>query len=212
VPHAAEALRAVADHGWNEIVVDGRGNIFLDGFGFDFLGGQAPEPGIIAVVRPDGSAAQVADGIEFPNGMVVTPDGATLVISESMGGRLTAFDVADDGTLSNRRVWADGIGPDGITLDADGAIWTHSADTRTHTGRDDAPEGEVVRVREGGDILDRIALDRAGFACALGGPDGRHLFMGAADWRGTDQIEAALAARTGQVLVTEAPAPHAGRP
>jgi sugar lactone lactonase YvrE len=109
-------------------------------------------------------------------------------------------------------VWAGGIGPDGITLDADGAIWTHSADTRTHTGKDDAPEGEVIRIREGGEILDRIALDRAGFACALGGPDGRHLFMGAADWRGTDQIEAALAARTGQVLVTDAPAPHAGRP
>jgi sugar lactone lactonase YvrE len=198
--------------GWNEIVVDGRGNIYLDGFGFDFLGGEKPEPGIIAVVRPDGSAAQVAAGIEFPNGMVVTPDDATLIVAESMAGRLTAFDVADDGALSNRRVWADGIGPDGITLDDEDGIWTHSADTRTHTGRDDAPEGEVIRVRKGGEILERIVLDRAGFACALGGPDGRHLFMGAAEWRGTEEIDAALADRTGQILVTEAPAAHAGRP
>jgi sugar lactone lactonase YvrE len=205
-------LSRVADHGWNEIVVDGRGNIYLNGFSFDFLGGEAPEPGIIAVVRADGSAQAVAEGIEFPNGMVVTPDNRTLVISESFAGRLSAFDIADDGTLSNRRVWAAGIGPDGITLDAEGAIWTHSADTRTHTGRDDAPEGEVVRVREGGRILERIRLDRAGFACALGGPDGRDLFMTAADWRGTDQVDAALADRTGQLLVTRAPAPHAGRP
>jgi sugar lactone lactonase YvrE len=210
VPHAD--LRTVADHGWNEIVVDGRGNVYLDGFGFDFLGGAPPEPGIIALVTPDGEARQVADGIEFPNGMAVTPDNATLIVAESFAGRLTAFDIEPDGSLSHRRVWADGIGPDGICLDAEGAMWTHSADTRTHTGRDDAPEGECVRVFEGGEIRERIVLDRAGFACTLGGPDGRTLFMTAADWRGTDKVDEAVAARTGQVLTTRAPAPHAGWP
>src|SRR5262245_5025137 len=137
-------LRGVADHGWNEIVVDGRGNIYLNGAGFDFLGGAAPTPGIIALVTPDGAARKVADGIEFPNGMVVTPDNSTLVISESFAGRLTAFDIAADGGLSNRRTWAEGVGPDGICVDADGAIWTQTADTRTHTGRDDSPAGACV--------------------------------------------------------------------
>ena len=116
-----------ADHGWNEIVVDGRGNIYVNGFGFDFLGGEPPEPGIIALVTPDGTARQVADGIEFPNGMVITPDNSTLIISESFGGRLTAFDIGADGSLSNRRVWADNLGPDGICFDADGAVWTQSS-------------------------------------------------------------------------------------
>ncbi len=205
-------LSGVADHGWNEIVVDGRGNIYLNGFGFNFLGGEAPTPGIIALVTPDGSARQVADGIEFPNGMIVTPDNSTLIISESFAGRLSAFDIADDGSLSNRRVWADGIGPDGICLDAEGAIWTHSARTRTHTGRDEDPEGECVRVSEGGEVLQRIELDRAGFACMLGGPDRRTLFMLAADWRGIENVDEAIASRTGQVLITEAPAPGVGWP
>jgi hypothetical protein len=113
-----------------------------------------------------------------------------------------------DGGLTHRRVWADG-GPDGICLDAEGTVWTHSADTRTHTGRDDAPEGECVRVREGGEIVERIRLDRAGFACMLGGLDGCMLFMTAADWRGTDHVDEAVAGRTGQVLMTAAPAPGA---
>jgi len=143
VPHAD--LSAVAGHGWNEIVVDGRGNIYINGADFDFLGGAAPKPGIIALVTPDGAARQVADGIEFPNGMLVTPDNTTLIVAESMGGRLTAFDVAADGSLSNRRVWAAGVAPDSICLDAEGAIWTHAADTRAHTGLDESPEGACVR-------------------------------------------------------------------
>src|SRR6185436_8738388 len=154
-----------------------------NGFGFDFLGGEKPEPGIIALITPDGSARQVADGIEFPNGMVVTPDNSTLIISDSFAGQLTAFDIAADGSLSNRRVWADGVGPDGICLDAEGAIWTGSADTRVHTGRDDSPEGTSIRVREGGEELARVEFDRAGFACMLGGPDRRTLFTMAAEWR-----------------------------
>jgi sugar lactone lactonase YvrE len=132
--------------------------------------------------------------------MVVTPDGSTLIVSESFAGRLTAFDIDADGGLSNRRTWAEGIGPDGITLDAEGAIWTGSG------GR------EVVRVREGGEVLATVALDRDPFACMLGGPDGRTLFVGANEWRGPDQVDAALADRTGQVLTVRAPAPHAGWP
>jgi sugar lactone lactonase YvrE len=204
-------LSAVSDHRWNEIVVDGRGNIYLNSVGFAF-GVDEPCPGLIALVTPDGSARQVADGIEFPNGMVVTPDNSTLIISESFAGRLTAFDIAEDGSLSNRRVWADGLGPDGICLDAEGAIWTSSADTRTHTGRAEDPAGECIRVREGGEILQRIPLDRAGFACMLGGPDRRTLFMLAADWRGIENVDEAIASRTGQVLIADAPAPGVGWP
>jgi sugar lactone lactonase YvrE len=205
-------LSGVSDHGWNEIVVDGRGNVYLNGLGFDFRAGEEPKPGIIALVAPDGSTRQVADGIEFPNGMVVTPDNSTLIISESFAGRLTAFDIAAGGSLSNRRVWADALGPDGICLDAEGAIWAHSADTRMRTGRDGDPEGECVRVREGGKVLQRIASDRAGFACMLGGPDRRTLFMLVAEWRGIENVDEAIAGRTGQVLVAEAPAPGVGWP
>ncbi len=104
-------LSGIADHGWNEIVVDGRANTYVNGMGFRF-GQEEFRPGIIALVTPDGSAREVADGIAFPNGMVVTPDGSTLIISESFAGKLTAFDVDQDGGLSNRRAWASGVGPD----------------------------------------------------------------------------------------------------
>ena len=110
----------------------------------------AARTGIIALVAPDGTVRRVAEEIEFPNGMVVTPDNSTLIVSESFAGRLTAFDIGVDGGLSNRRVWADNVGPDGICLDADGAIWTQAADTRTHTGRPDSAEGACIRVEEGG--------------------------------------------------------------
>ncbi|HEX2285740.1 MAG TPA: SMP-30/gluconolactonase/LRE family protein [Mycobacterium sp.] len=196
-------LSGVADHGWNEIVVDGRGNIYVNGFSFDFLGGAEPTPGIIAVVTPDGSARKVADGLDFPNGMVVTPDKSTLIIAESFAGRLTAFDIEDDGGLSNRRVWADLGGPgngDGICLDAEGAVWTP------------AQGNACARVLEGGQVLQRIQLDRPCFACMLGGPDRRTLFMMAADWQGVENVDDVIARRTGQVLVQQAPAPGAGWP
>ena len=117
-------LTGLAKHKWNEIVVDGRGNAYVNNTGFDFPGG-AFAPGSIAIVTPDGSARQVADGVAFPNGMVVTPDNATLILAESYGKKLTAFDIAADGGLSNRRVWADLDGgvPDGICLDAENAVW-----------------------------------------------------------------------------------------
>jgi len=103
--------------------VDGRGNIYINGADFNFAAGEAPKPGYIKLITPDGELRQVADDIQFPNGMVITPDNRTLIISESFAGRLTAFDIDPDGGLSNRRVFADGLGPDGICLDAEGAVW-----------------------------------------------------------------------------------------
>src|SRR5258707_153159 len=94
-------LTSLSDHPWNEIVVDGRGNAYINNIGFDFPGGEFAT-GIIALVTPDGSLRQVADGVAFPNGMVVTPDNTTLILAESYGKRLTAFDIAADGSLSNR--------------------------------------------------------------------------------------------------------------
>lgn len=188
---------------WNEIVVDGRGNVYVNSIAFQFIAGAQPDSGIIALVTRDGTARQVAGDLALPNGMVITPDNSTLVVSESMGGRLTAFDIGADGSLSNRRVWAEGLGPDGICMDAEGAIWVQTPDT---------PEGAIVRVREGGEVLERIEHDRTIFASMLGGPDGMTLFLLAAEWRGIEHVDEALAARTGQVLIAEAPAPGAGWP
>jgi len=190
--------------GWNEIVVDGRGNAYVNGSNFDFLGGGEFIPGIIALVTPDGSVRQVADGIAFPNGMIVTPDNSTLIVAESFASRLTAFDIAADGSLSNRRVWAElGRGGDGICLDAEGAVWSSAM-------KDDKPT--CVRVHEGGQVLQTIELDRSCFACMLGGEDGKTLFMMAAEWRGTENMDVLLHSRTGQVLTAPAPAAHAGWP
>ncbi|MFD2352426.1 SMP-30/gluconolactonase/LRE family protein [Nonomuraea ferruginea] len=129
--------------------------------------------------------------------MVVSPDGRTLIIAESFTGKLTAFDVASDGSLSNRRTWAAGLGPDGICMDAEGAVWTSTGGN------------EVVRVREGGEVLERVELDRGPFACMLGGPDGRTLYVVAAEWNPSDPFGGP---RTGQVLAVDAPAPRAGWP
>jgi sugar lactone lactonase YvrE len=155
----------------------------------------------VALVTPDGSARQVADGIAFPNGMIVTPDDSTLIVAESYARRLTAFDIAADGTLSNRRVWADlrdGV-PDGICLDTEAAVWYG-----------DVPNKRCVRVREGGEVLQTIELDRGCFACALGGADRRTLFMMATEWRGPAGMFDEP--RTGQVLTARAPAAGAGWP
>jgi len=194
-------LSALSEHAWNEIVVDGRANVYVNGAGFDLMAGGEFAPGLIALVTPDGVARQVADGIAFPNGMVVTPDNSTLIIAESYGRRLTAFDIAPDGGLSNGRLWADlGEGvPDGICLDADGAVWYA-----------DVPNGSCSRVREGGEVLQRIELDRGCFACMLGGADGGTLFMIATEWRGPEHM--ADGSRTGQVLSVRAPAPGVGWP
>jgi sugar lactone lactonase YvrE len=197
-------LSGVADHGWNEIVVDGRGNIYLNGQGFRF-GEDAFRPGVIALVTPDGAARQVADEIAFPNGMAVTPDNATLVVAESFARRLTAFDIADDGSLFNRRAWAEDVGPDGICIDADRAVWTGGG------------AGGCVRVREGGPPTDAVEHDGMPFACMLGGPERRTLFILAADWHMNEDPAANIARlttgpRTGRVLTAPAPAPGAGWP
>jgi sugar lactone lactonase YvrE len=192
-------LTALAPPPWNDIVVDGRGNAYIGCTGFDFPGGEFA-PGIVALVTPDGAVSQVADDVAFPNGVAVTPDDATLILAESYGNRLTAWDIAADGSLSGRRVWADlGDGvPDGICIDAEGAVWYA-----------DVPNACCVRVREGGEVLDRVALDRGGFACMLGGPDRSTLYVVAAEWRG---IAAAGSGATGVVVAVDAPAPGAGRP
>ena len=186
---------------WNELVVDGRGNAYVNG---RLFGPPEEGPsGIIALVTPDGGVRQVGDGLAFPNGMAVTPDNRTLIVAESWAEQLMAFDIAEDGTLSGRRAWATTPGdhPDGICLDADGAIWYA-----------DVGHAHCVRVHEGGEVLQTVDLDRGAFACMLGGPDGRTLFMLAAEWRGFEEAEQAIADRTGQVLVADAPAPHAGWP
>jgi len=194
-------LTSLSDHGFNDIVVDGRGNAYVNDVGFDFPGGEFA-PGTIALVTPDGSARQVADGVAFPNGMVVTPDNSTLIVAESYGRKLTAFDIAADGSLSNRRVWADldGGAPDGICLDAENAVWYA-----------DVPNKRCVRVREGGEVLQTIDLDRGCYACMLGGVDNRTLFLTANEW----PVPANMAGdgvRTGQVLTLEVPAPGVGWP
>ena len=114
--------------------------------------------------------------------------------------------------MSNRRVWAGGLCPDGICIDTEGAVWAQTADTFARTGRPGAPPGAVVRVREGGEVLDRVETDRACFACTLGGPERRTLFLLAAEWRGIEQVDEVVAARTGQVQIVEAPAPGADWP
>ena len=200
VTHADLSGLAEKGHPWNEIVVDGRGNAYINNQGFNFPGGEFA-PGTIALLKPDGSARQAAGGIAFPNGMAVTPDNEMLIVAESYGNRLTAFDILSDGSLANRRVWADlGDGvPDGICLDAEGAVWYG-----------DVPHKRCVRVRQGGEVLQTIDLDRGCFACMLGGADKRTLFMIATEWRGTEGM--AGGSRTGQVLTAQAPAPGTGWP
>ena len=184
-------LHGPAGMGWNEIVVDGRGNIYING-------GSG-----IVLLTPDGSVRQVADDIAFPNGMAITPDNLTLIIAESYGKKLTSFDIAADGSLSNRRVWAalgDGV-PDGICIDADGAVWYA-----------DVPNKRCMRVREGGEVLETVTCDRGCFACMLGGAGKKTLFIIATEWRGMDKMAEVAQERTGQVLTYETPAPHAGWP
>jgi sugar lactone lactonase YvrE len=192
-------LTSLAAPPWNDIVVDGRGNIYVNNLGFAFGTGAEFAPGTIIVVTPDGAARQVADGLAFPNGMVVSPDNATLIAAESYGNRLTAFDIAADGSLSNRRVWAEipGDHPDGICLDVENAVWYG-----------DVGSSRCVRVREGGEVLQTVDLDRGCFACMFGGADRKTLYMVAAKW--PDAMSDGE--RTGLVLTVDAPAPGAGWP
>jgi sugar lactone lactonase YvrE len=190
----------------NEIVVDGRGTIYVNG-GNDFYPDQGVAPGFIAAITPDGVVRQVADELAFPNGMAVTDDNSTLIIAESFASKLTAFDISADGGLENRRTFAD-VMADGISMDAEGAVWTPSWYEN---------EPCCLRVANGGEVLDRIPLEQAGFACALGGPDGRTLFMLSADWHMdedfTDNLKRLTEGpRTGKLQTATVTVPSAGWP
>ena len=203
-------LSGIATFHCNDMVVDAEGRAYVGNFGFDLdtneingtLGEVLATHGgaTIARVDPDGSVHAAADELMFPNGTVITPDGHTMIVAESFADRLTAYDIGDDGSLSNRRLWADlgGRKPDGICLDADGAIWVANPVIN-----------ECFRVAEGGDILDVIETDNRCFACMLGGPDRRTLFMLTS--RYSLAIEAAVH-RTGNVLIADVDVPGAGLP
>ncbi|MFF3226751.1 SMP-30/gluconolactonase/LRE family protein [Nocardia suismassiliense] len=194
VPHAD--LSAVSDKPWNDIVVDDRGNAYVNNIGFDFPGGEF-SLGPIVLVTPEGNVRQVADGLAFPNGMAITADGATLIVAESYANQLTAYDIAPDGSLGSRRVWAPTPGdhPDGICVDAEGAVWYA-----------DVGNQHCVRVREGGEVLSTVELDRGAFACALSRGADPKLFVVGQNWGGESTEP------TGQVVAFPAPAPGAGRP
>jgi sugar lactone lactonase YvrE len=198
-------LSSLSPYGCNDIVVDGRGNAYVNNVNAEF-GAETPPgtaaPGFVALVTPDGQARVVADDLSFPNGMAVTPDNRTLIVADSYRHQLVAFAIAQDGTLSRRRVWAD-LGddaPDGITLDADGAVWYASV-----------PGQHCVRVAEGGQVLDTVDIDRGAFACMLGGAGRATLFVVGARWPGAEN----LMRHTdwdGTVWSLQAPAPGAGWP
>jgi sugar lactone lactonase YvrE len=160
----------LAPYHCNDMVVDRTGRAYVGNFGFDLHERERPRTTVLLAVEPDGTARVAAEDMAFPNGMVITPDGGTLIVGESMAARLTAFEVGRDGALANRRVFAQlegGILPDGICLDAEGAVWSACPMT-----------GRVVRVAEGGEILDVIETGRAGaFACMLGDEDRRTLYV-----------------------------------
>ncbi|KAA0024550.1 SMP-30/gluconolactonase/LRE family protein [Antrihabitans cavernicola] len=183
--------------GGNDIVIDGRGNAYVNNPNYDVMAGEpvgATAPGFVSLVTPDGVARVVADDLSFPNGMAVTADNSTLIVAESHRNRLAAFDIAADGSLSRRRVWADlGTGaPDGICLDDENAVWYA-----------DVPNKRCVRVREGGEVADTVEIDRGAFACMLGGGDGKTLFIVAAQWAGMSSM-AGDVPWNGQVLSTRA--------
>ncbi|MEZ5232705.1 MAG: SMP-30/gluconolactonase/LRE family protein [Acidimicrobiales bacterium] len=184
----------------NDMVVDAAGRAYIGNFGFDRHRGEAERPTVLVRVDPDGSCTVVDDDVFFPNGSVITDDGATLVVGETWRQRLTAWTIGADGSLGDKRVWAETSPhwPDGICLDAEGAIWV--ADPRGNA---------TVRVREGGQIADVVSSgDRGSFAAMLGGPQGRTLFVLTNTGSGPD----AAARRDGRIEVVEVDVPRAGRP
>ena len=186
----------------NDIVVDRRGHAYVGNFGFDLMGGGRPHAAVLVHITPDGETSVAAGDLRFPNGAVITPDGGTLVVGETMGARYTAFSVGADGALGDRREWAaiEGVSPDGCALDAAGRIWAA-----------DALGNRLVRVAEGEGVVDEIpAPDGLGiYACMLGGDDGRTLLACAAP----DFLEHNRAnAREAALLTTTVDVPHAGLP
>ncbi|MBN6038399.1 SMP-30/gluconolactonase/LRE family protein [Amycolatopsis sp. 195334CR] len=198
----------------NDMVVDERGRAYVGNFGFDLMSGAALRDTVLTRVDPDGSLTTVADGLHFPNGMVILP-GGVLVVAETFAGRLTAFDIDADGGLSGRRVWAAfgeppgteevetavtrlAVAPDGICADAEGAIWVA-----------DATHARLLRVREGGEVAQEIATKMGVYACMLGGADGRTLFACAAPSFAEHERRAA---REAELLACRVDVPHAGLP
>ncbi|ATE64718.1 SMP-30/gluconolactonase/LRE family protein [Rhizorhabdus dicambivorans] len=203
-------LGRIATFHCNDMVVDSAGGAYVGNFGFNMdeeiaIRG-APDviarhvTANIAYVSPDGQMQVAADGMDFPNGSIITPDGRTLIVSESLGSRLSAFDIGPHGVLSKRRVWAPTPGriPDGVCLDAEGAVWFAAGI---------APE--CVRIAEGGEVLEIVETGLPCFACMLGGPDGKTLFMLTAE--SADQ-EIAARARTGKLVIAEVDSGRAGLP
>ncbi len=199
--HLHADLSAIATGHTNDMVVDGRGNAYVGNFGFDTeAGDRPPRAADLALVRPDGTSEVVARDLRFPNGSVVTPDGATLILGESMGQRYTAFTIGEDGRLAERRTWAelDGMGPDGCVLDAEGAIWMA-----------DAYGGDCHRVAEGGEIVESVTASLPVFACTLAGPDRQTLYLVTAPGFG----EAVCAGKgLGRIEAVEVDVPGAGWP
>jgi sugar lactone lactonase YvrE len=201
-----DGLREVADLSHlatfhcNDMVVDAKGRAYVGNFGFDLHGGASPSPTVLILVLPTGEMRVAAEAMEFPNGTVITPDGRTMIIGESFGARLTAFDIEADGSLINRRVWAQlsSAVPDGICLDAEGAVWIASPIS-----------SEVLRVREGGAVTHRVAVEKQAFACMLGGPQRRHLFICTAT---SGDPAVAREKRDGRIEVVEVEVPGAGLP
>ena len=194
-------LTSVATGHCNDMVVDDAGNAYVGNFGFDYETPGTPfATADLALVRVDGTVEVAAPGLRFPNGSVITPDGRTLIVGESFGGGYEAFTIADDATLGDRRRWADvpGMAPDGCTLDEEGAIWFS-----------DAIGSQVVRVREGGEVTDRVATTMPTYACALGGDDGRTLFVVTAPASHPGDVAGKA---SGAIYATRVDVPHAGRP
>ena len=161
-------LSGLASYHCNDMVTDSTGRSYVGNFGYDLHTRDAAKPAELIMVNPDGTAIVAADNLAFPNGTVITPDGKTLIVGETMGARLTAFDLAPDGSLSNRRIWAemsDAV-PDGICLDEAGGIWVASPISH-----------EALRIVEGGAVTDRIKVDNQAYACMLGGPARKTLFI-----------------------------------
>lgn len=198
--HEHADLGSLATWHCNDMVVAADGTAYVGNFGFDLDAGVDPAPAALIRVTPDGEVSVAADDLLFPNGTVITPDGRTLIVGETFGGRYTAFTIADDGSLTDRRIWADvaGLVPDGCALDADGGIWF--ADPVNH---------QVARVVEGGEVTATIPLHHAAFACALGGDDRRTLFILSA--AGSTPSETA-GKGLGQIHTVRVESPGAGLP
>ena len=202
-------LSALATWHCNDMVVDSQGRAYVGNFGSE-MGDVSAN---LVLVSPDGAVRVVAEDLAFPNGSVITPDGSTLIVAETWGLRLTAFDIQADGSLADRRLWAElDVPPDGICLDAEGAIWVAAITFEPDgMGADvELASGGFVRVAEGGAELARIASrDRSGFACMLGGPDGRTLFMIEAREHDVAKMDGP---GNGRIRVVQVDAPRAGLP